>query len=133
MQKACDAGSAEDYHEWRKRVKYHWYHTRLLQAAWPPVLEVRASELKQLSDYLGDDHDLVVLQSTLQSTADKFGPPKTIETFCALARQQQNNLRSAAQDLGVRLYTEKPGRHTRRLRGYWLAWQTSGEEPSHDA
>lgn len=28
----------ERCHEWRKRVKYLWYHVRLLEGAWPEVL-----------------------------------------------------------------------------------------------
>jgi CHAD domain-containing protein len=29
--------TAENFHEWRKRVKYHRYHSRLLQDVWPDL------------------------------------------------------------------------------------------------
>lgn len=33
--KAYEKPSTENFHEWRKRVKYHWYHCRLLRRIWP--------------------------------------------------------------------------------------------------
>lgn len=31
----------EHFHEWRKRVNYHWYHLRLLCELWPASMELR--------------------------------------------------------------------------------------------
>ncbi len=45
-------------HEWRKRVKDLWYHVTLLQDAWRPVMSALADEAHELSDRLGDEHDL---------------------------------------------------------------------------
>ena len=56
---------AEDLHELRKRVKDHWYHVRLLRAAWPPVMTAWADEAHVLAEQLGDDHDLSVLAAVL--------------------------------------------------------------------
>lgn len=53
------------FHEWRKRVKYLWYQTRLLRDSAPSVLRPLASRLHDLSDALGDSHDLVVLGSVI--------------------------------------------------------------------
>ena len=35
---ARDDGSTEAIHDWRKRVKYHWYHARLLEPVWPETM-----------------------------------------------------------------------------------------------
>jgi len=64
FEKAYRKPSDERFHEWRKRVKDYWYHTRLLGRSWPEFMESRISELKDLADLLGDDHDLAVLQQT---------------------------------------------------------------------
>ena len=51
--------SDEALHEWRKRSKDLWYHLRLVRRCWPQVLDSTADEAHELSDRLGDDHDLV--------------------------------------------------------------------------
>ena len=42
-------------------MKELWYHARLLEEAWPRMLKAQANEAHNLSDVLGDDHDLAVL------------------------------------------------------------------------
>ena len=58
---ALDDPSDEALHEWRKRSKDLWYHLRLVHRGWPEVIEATADEAHELSDRLGDDHDLAVL------------------------------------------------------------------------
>ncbi len=120
---AYESGRAEDFHEWRKRVKYLWYHLRLLQTAWPSVLEATGGEAKRLSDLLGDDHDLAVLRRTLAAEPDAFGPPLELEALDGLIAGRSAELRAEAQPLGRRLYAEKPKAFRKRIEGYWRAWQ----------
>jgi CHAD domain-containing protein len=54
-------------HDWRKRVKYLWYHLRLLQGAWPNVVKGYAKSLDEISDCLGLEHDLVDLKNKLRN------------------------------------------------------------------
>jgi CHAD domain-containing protein len=54
-------GSVTEYHELRKRVKYLMYVLKLLKKSWPPLIKPLANELSDVSDDLGDDHDLAVL------------------------------------------------------------------------
>ncbi|MCF7853233.1 MAG: CHAD domain-containing protein, partial [Candidatus Pacebacteria bacterium] len=58
----------ENVHEWRKRVKYHWYHIRMFQRIWPDVMKGLRKSLKTLSDLLGEDHDLALLCAYLEET-----------------------------------------------------------------
>jgi CHAD domain-containing protein len=53
--------TVENFHEWRKRVKYYRYQLKLLRDFWKPVMEALRREAVKLSDDLGDDHDLAVL------------------------------------------------------------------------
>src|SRR2546425_299651 len=43
----------ENYHEWRKRLKDHWYHIRLLENVWTDVLLGYENSLKVLETWLG--------------------------------------------------------------------------------
>jgi CHAD domain-containing protein len=128
MTEAYQNPSTETFHEWRKRVKYHGYHMRLLRPIWPGPMQARCEEADVLSDYLGDDHDLSVLRETLLERPDDFGGEETIQALLGLTTQRQVKLRARAKRLGARLYAEPPKRFAKRLRGYWNAWR-SGVEP----
>lgn len=100
MNKAYKCGSAEQFHEWRKRTKYHWYHIRLLQEMWPQVMKAYSGTLHRLSNLLGDDHDLAVLSRELLNAPSEFGDPLDIEAFVGLAEQRRQELQVAALPLG---------------------------------
>lgn len=123
MTVAYKAKTIEAFHEWRKRVKYHWYHARLLQNIWPQLMTTYSHEMKRLSDLLGDDHDLAVLQQVLLDSPESFGSNEMIEAFIGLARQRQLKLRNHARSLGNRIYLEKPAKQRKRFGGYWNTWR----------
>ena len=123
--KALDASykdpTSERFHEWRKRVKYHWYHLRLLRELWPAPMKALAAEAKLLADMLGDDHDLAVLRETLVRERDDLGDREQIEALAALAQRRQDQLRAQAQTLGWRLFADTPADYCRRLHASWHA------------
>ncbi len=113
----------ENYHEWRKRVKDHWYHVRLLESLWTEVMQAHEASLKNLETWLGDDHNLVVLRGKLQSEPEKYGEAQDIQLFFTLADQHQKELREKSTSLGQRVYEEKPKRFTKNIAKLWDAWQ----------
>jgi CHAD domain-containing protein len=113
----------ENYHEWRKRVKDHWYHVRLLENVWTEVMQAHEASLKNLETWLGDDHNLVVLREKLESKPEDYGDQKDIELFLTLAGEYQKELREKAMSLGQRVYEEKPRQFTRNIAKLWNAWQ----------
>ena len=62
MKQAFARPSTESFHEWRKHMKYHWYHCRLLKGIWKDSMKTRIAAARELSELLGDDHDLAVLR-----------------------------------------------------------------------
>ena len=88
----------EHFHEWRKRLKYHWYHLRLLRQLWPAPMKGLAVEAKQLADLLGDDHDLAVLRATLANDCDALSEREELDALTGLAarRTESTQGRSAA-------------------------------------
>jgi CHAD domain-containing protein len=122
MGKAFDQPSDERFHEWRKRVKDHWYHMRLLSKVWPKVTAARIDELSRLSDLLGDDHDLGVLIDTLERESNDL--EGDTQTLACLAQRRQGELRSEARLLGARLYAPEPDCLADELRDYWRIWRS---------
>lgn len=106
-------------HDWRKRVKDHWYHLRVLRAAWPPVLKRTAKEAHALSDLLGDEHDLVVLQQTLRNGTGDLWDAEDARSLSSLADRLRAELLAEAEPLGRRMFAERPKRFTGRMRTYW--------------
>jgi CHAD domain-containing protein len=114
---------AENYHDWRKRVKDHWYHVRLLESLWTEVLQAREASLKNLETWLGDDHNLVVLCGKLTNEPEKYGEADGIRLFLTLAGKHQKELRENSMSLGLRIYEEKPRQFTENMSKLWDAWQ----------
>jgi CHAD domain-containing protein len=100
---ALEEPSDENLHEWRKRVKDLWYHCSILQESWKPVMTALADEAHELSDRLGDDHDLAVL---LDFGAESLEP---------LIDERRAELQEQAFAYGSRLYADKPKAFVRRL------------------
>lgn len=119
---AYEQRTDEAFHEWRKRIKDHWYHTTLLRELWPPIMDVRKDQLKALSDLVGDDHDLAVLRHAVRADPVMLGEESAGLRVVDLAWRWQSELRAQAQPLGQRLYAEKPGAFVSRMGVYWSVW-----------
>ncbi len=123
MDAAYRSMAPEDFHEWRKHVKYHWYACRLLRGIWPAVMDARCDELRALSEVLGDEHDLSVYRRTLETEPGLVDGVAGIRDILATVDQRRTRRRRQARPLAMRLYTEKPGRISKRFAGYWQAWR----------
>ena len=113
MAQAYDIRTPEAFHEWRKRIKYDRYHTRLLADAWELAADDRYEQAKAVSDLLGRDHDLSELATFLGSSSDEL----TSEI-----KRRQTDLRLRAHGLGKQLYSDAPEEHTRRVERLWTDW-----------
>jgi CHAD domain len=129
MKRAYAAPDDALFHEWRKRVKYHWCHVRLVQDLWHKPLKMRRRALKRLADLLGDDHDLSELKGVLA------GPPgdgdRRFSELILLAEERQAELREDARHLGQRAYAERPKHLERRFATYFSAWRAHAEHRAH--
>lgn len=108
----------EDFHEWRKHLQRHWRHMQLLEAAWPDEFSARIKAASELSQLLGDDHDLWMLLNDIGHAKVPLAASKRRE-IVELARQMQTDLRRRAHVIGLRLFAEKPKRLARRIATYW--------------
>ena len=111
---------AEHFHEFRKRVKYLWYHLRLLRNAWPVVLKGYNKSLDKLSDFLGEEHDLAELKHLILDS----GQLKTVsenekKELIQIIEAKRKDIQAHIYPAGEKLYYEKPKRFTNRIAHYW--------------
>jgi CHAD domain-containing protein len=121
---ASEEPSVESLHELRKRVKDLWYHHTLLRELWPPVMTAVGDQAHELSDLLGDDHDLAMLAGWMRDHAPAAGP----EFFEAVERRR-DELQTKALALGALLYAEKPSVYVGRLERLWDTRKTEVRAP----
>jgi CHAD domain-containing protein len=116
---------AESFHEWRKRVKDHLYHIRLLEETWTEATRSYEKNLKELETFLGDDHNLAVLRDRIATLANapEFGG------LLAVVDHRQKQLRDRALHLGERLYAPKPREFVRQAEELWDAWHAQRQAP----
>jgi CHAD domain-containing protein len=112
---AMEERTVESLHEWRKRVKDLWYHHTLLRSMWPPVMEAAGDEAHELSDRLGDDHDLAVLAAWVEEKG--YAGPEFFEAV----EERRAELQAEAFALAGRVYAEKPKAFRKRMKGLWTA------------
>jgi CHAD domain-containing protein len=113
--------SDESFHVWRKRVQQHWRHMELLSRGWPEALAARASEAKELSRLLGEDHDHSILIAFVRERGASMLEPQDIEALATLCRSCQAELRAVAKPRGERLLAEPTGNLEERVALYWAS------------
>lgn len=129
MDHAYAEPSDEAFHEWRKRVKYHWYHSRLLTAVWPAVMTPRTDALDALAGLLGDEHDLAVFRQVLTGEPDRFAGVQALPAFLGLLDRRRAELQAEVRPLGRRLLAEPPRALAHRLGTYWAVWREDPARP----
>src|SRR6185437_13892719 len=101
LAKAFASGSAEDFHEWRKALQHHWRHMQLLTPCWPSELSARVEISRSLSQILGDDHDIAMLQHLISAPTMSFASPDVTASFLKHCRSRPRELRRDAKHLGI--------------------------------
>lgn len=115
-------------HEFRKSVKYHWYHVRLLKRVAPKKIRRREKLLDALGERLGYHHDLAILQARLSdasgacsATRDAESDAERWKPLLEYVRLEQARVLSDLLPLAHRLYAPKPGSLAKKLRGSWIS------------
>jgi CHAD domain-containing protein len=121
FRKAYENPAPERFHEWRKRVKYGWYHMRLLENVWPKSIKARGALQHDLSDILGDHHDLAVMRMWLTAEAEGTVDSATVRALIGIAEEHSRKLEREAHPLGAKLFAEKPSALAKRIAAYWNA------------
>jgi len=123
LAEARDEPGVAILHEWRKRVKYLWYHVRILRPIWSDPLQVLADEIHDLSSHLGDYHDLAVLRETVVEEPGVCAGREEAQHLTGLIDRRRAQLQAAAWPLGERIYVETPDAFVSRVGVYWRIWR----------
>jgi len=121
---AYRARTDDAFHQWRKRAKDLRYHVEILGPVWPELMRDVERELHDLTDCLGDDHDLADLRRAL---TDRGGPTKDgklVERLTDRIADLRSGLQADARPLAARVGAEKPKQFSARIESYWDAWRS---------
>jgi len=111
--------TADRHHEWRRYVKDHWFHVRLLAARCGHRLHGYQRRLEALDGILGEYHNLVLLHQVLVSDTKLAGDQ--IAHCLHVVEHYQGELRRHAQVIGIRIYSERPRIFLQRVKRLWYA------------
>jgi hypothetical protein len=126
---AFATGDDEDFHDWRKTLQHHWRHMQLLTPCWPSELSARAELARGLSQILGDDHDISLIQQLVSTPTLVFASPEDTVAFMKQCRQRQKDLRREAKKRGARLLAERSGSFVDRIEAYWQDAARNAKKP----
>lgn len=109
---ACQAQTSEALHEWRKQVKYLLNAVASLSgmSAHPSHKVFKRAE--RVAKWLGDDHDLAMLQDAIRDSAIDSG---TAATLNGLIGPRRAKLQGRALGDGRKLFARKPKRFAARI------------------
>jgi CHAD domain-containing protein len=110
-------GAAAALHAWRRAVKYHGWHLRLLGDMLPAELHGRRDKIERLARLLGEDHDLTLLATWLRLDAVRLGDNVKLRLLLRRIAHHQVSLRARARGLGQALYFARTSVFSRRLQG----------------
>jgi hypothetical protein len=127
MAAAAEHPTADNYHYWRRRVKDHWFHVRLIAVRCGNRLRAYERRLEALDEVLGEYHNFALLHAILGG--DPFVSRQETARRLRLIRRYQSELRHRAQALGTRLYSERPGHFVRRVQALWRLASLVGHTP----
>jgi CHAD domain-containing protein len=105
---------ASTLHQWRKQVQYLWHGLRILRPLHSKPPSKLTGLARRLADYLGKEHDLALLQSSVVAFAQRRDPLNA--ALLAAIEQRRRSLRVKLMPLGKRLYAPKPRAMAARLR-----------------
>jgi CHAD domain-containing protein len=112
---ARQESSAENLHELRKRAKHLWYAAQIVQGAAPKRMKRIARRAHELSDLIGEDHDLALLAQRADERGDRFPDATAADELRALVERRRDELQREALELACRLFRKQPRKVARPL------------------
>lgn len=119
LEAATASGHAEDWHDLRKRIKYHRMHVQLLSPAWPGEMALRAQIADLAGEALGDDRDLDNLEALIATDPDSVGDQAEIATLRTAMAARSAELHAQVRTIVKNLLRDDSQLVRRRLAALW--------------
>lgn len=112
------AAPADDpaWHRFRQRVRAHWLQLELLRPVWPALVGAQAQEARRLSQLLGRERDLLLLDQRLVALRGDPAPDCPRTPLRAEVARRRERMRSRALALAAVSFSEGARAFSRRLR-----------------
>jgi CHAD domain-containing protein len=107
--------TTENLHELRKRSNYLWYAAQIAQGAAPKKIKRIARRAHELSNLIGEDHDLALLAQRATERSDRFPDAIAASDLELLVERRRDELQREALELARRLFRKKPRKIVRPL------------------
>jgi CHAD domain-containing protein len=118
-------------HLFRRKSKYLQYQITYLKPLFPELLKPTSKTLKKLTDSLGayNDYSQALKQLPGLLTGIKISQDKMQELLLGI-RAEMRLLQVETECLSQKLYAEKTGRFTSRMRSYWEQFELKNQNLS---
>jgi CHAD domain-containing protein len=107
--------SSENLHELRRRAKDLWYAAQIVRPASAKQMKRLARDAHDLSNLIGEDHDLAILVERATERRDRFDDEASVAELADLVERRRDELRQEALKVARRLYRKKPRKVVRSL------------------
>jgi CHAD domain-containing protein len=123
MEAAVREGTDAALHESRKRTKDLLYAMEFIVHVAPESLQPIVDDAHMLTDLLGDDHDLGVLQDVVDGELELRLSAARRNQLKGLVARRRRHIQQQARTLGHRLYAQSDAQFVERVHGCWKAWR----------
>ena len=119
----ADPTSEIRIHDWRKRVKDHWYQARLFAPCWPELFKPMVDTADRLGEALGEHHDLSLFADLVISLPDQLVTASAQQVLAAAIPEARARIENDVFPIAGRLFAGEPDNVADLwldLRGVWL-------------
>ncbi len=99
-----DGATGDALHDWRKRVKHRRHLSAIVPIDTPVTSRSVQTDLDQLGEILGEEHDLAVMRHRIENDPDLMPETKGRDDLLDLIARRRRKLKKAALELGGDLY-----------------------------
>ena len=111
-------------HKARKRTQTLLHVLEFVQSAQPRRIGARIKALHELTDLLGKDHDLAVLETTLRDTASGRLTATDSRRLKAALAIKRRTVQTRASRLAGDIYAETAEAFVSQIHEHWKAWRS---------